>query len=151
MSTVRDKVLPAIDKACTIIARLGLRRYAVTVRRRAWSSGRVGEGTTTDTDLTITPAPRVREVSAYQIFQSNGTLRTGDFTIDKITPRYTAPTTGGYQPSQIDLQPTSAAEEVLILLAGDEGTFECTVVEKYFDRAFGYRLVVHPKSGPVQG
>lgn len=145
--TVRDGILPIIDNARGIIANLGLRRYTATIRRRTWPGGRPGSGNAVNTDLVITPTPRVRVVSAREIASSGGTYQEGDYRIDRITPRYTGATSGGYTPEQLKPVITAADEDVVVVLAGDEQLVKvCAFVGPVmFDRAFGYSLVVRQK------
>jgi hypothetical protein len=145
MADVRSDVLPDLDEARALIDELGLRRYSVTIRRRQWSGGKPGLGTATNTDLVLSPRPRVREISVREVAGSGGTFESGDFRIDKITPRYTAPTTGGYTPAMLVISPANAAQDVVIVLVGDDGTKVCTLVESSFDRSFGYSMVVRPR------
>lgn len=83
----------------------------------------------------------MREVTTKEIADSGGTWRSGDYKLDKITPRYTAPIDGGYAPSDIVLRPAAPNEDVAIILTGDEGSFECELVEAHFERKFAYWLI----------
>ncbi len=148
MSTLRDGLLPVIDSLRALPSVFGLRRYTVTLRSRAWSGGAIGRGTATNTDTVLTPAPRVRAVTAMEVAQSAGTWREGDLRLDKITPQYTTPTTGGYTPMQLALRPpANGATDVCVILVGDEGPVEAQIVERRFDRAFGYSLIVRISRG----
>lgn len=139
--TVRDNVLVPLDAARGVIAGLGLRRYAVTVRTRTWSGGAPGAGTATNADRVLSPTPRVRAVSPREVAASGGTFEAGDYRIDKITPAYAG---GGYTPSQLVPVP-AGDQDVVVVLAGDDGTKVCTIVAASHDRAFGYALVVRPR------
>ena len=108
--TTRDEVLPDLDEARAIIAGEGLRRYSVTIRVRTWSAGRIGGGTATNADLVLSPAPRVRVLSSREIAASGGTYEEGDYRIDKITPAYSAPTTGGYTPAKLKPIPATGQD-----------------------------------------
>src|SRR6185369_7179087 len=104
--SIRDRILPKIDKARSIVANVGLRRFAVTLRRRVWSGRYANDGTVTNEDIVITPLPRVRNsfsskgmaTQALEFIMSNGAVIMDRlYTIDKITPPYTyRGTTGGY-------------------------------------------------------
>lgn len=141
---VRDNVLKPIDKARAIVANLGLRRYTVTIRRRAWSGGAPGAGVATHTDLLLSPTPRVRALAPREVASSGGTYEEGDYRVDKITPTFLGPPPGGYTPAQLNPEP-GAAEDVVVVLAGDDGTKVCTIVGAPADRAFGYELIVRPR------
>lgn len=141
---VRDNILVPLDAARSIIAGLGLRRYTVTVRRRAWSGGQPGAGTATNTDLVLSPTPRVRTLAPREVAASGGTYEEGDYRVDKITPAFLGPPPGGYTPAQLHPEP-GAAEDVVVVLAGDDGAKVCTIVGAPADRAFGYELIVRPR------
>lgn len=143
--TVRDNILPLLNNARTKLVALGgvcYRTNAVTIRRRVWSGSRVGEGSVTNTDLVITPRPRVEDVSGREIAGSGGTYQDGDIKIHKITPAYSG---GGYTPAQLYPAVTTDNEEIVVVLVGSAGTTICTIVDVKFDAALGYQLVVRPR------
>jgi hypothetical protein len=80
------------------IASLGLRPYAVVIRRRRWSGARVGDGTATNTDTVLTPTPKVTDLPASAlgsgILTSGGTIEDRYFAIERITPSYVDPRDG---------------------------------------------------------
>jgi hypothetical protein len=86
VTTVRDRVLPAVNTARSIIEQLGFRQYQLAIIQRAWSGGRAGVGNPVDARLLITPAPKTRIVSLQEVAASAGTLQEGDFRLEKITP-----------------------------------------------------------------
>ena len=145
----RDDVLADIAEARQDVADAGLRRYALVLRTRTWSGAARGlplGSTPTDSDVTITPPPKVRLVSEREIASSGGLLKQGDYQISRVTPAYTSPSDGGYAPSDIDpmLQsaPASNVERTWIL-TGDEGSFECTIVGSWhLEEPFNYRCVM---------
>lgn len=141
---VRDNILVPLDAARGIIAGLGLRRYAVTIRRRAWSGGAPGAGTATNTDIVLSPTPRVRALAPREVAGSGGTYEDGDYRVDKITPAFVGPPVGGYTPTQLNPVPATG-EDIVVLLVGDDGTKVCTIIGAPADRAFGYELVVRPR------
>lgn len=148
MTTLRDSLLPVADILRQIPNTLGLRRYSVTLRRRAWSGTYPGEGVPTDTDVVLTPPPRVRVMTTQDIASSGGTYREGDFKISAVTPSYVG---GGYGPAQLNLRPGVGVlnQEITVILTGDEGTVECQLVEFKFDRPFTYFLVAREKRTAV--
>ena len=148
MGTLRDDLLPVIDDLRQIPDDLGLRRYRVLLRSRAWPGGKPGIGKPVDTDTEIVPAPKVRLLSTKEVAESGGTYRAGDFKVEKITPAY-APALDngrkGWAPGQLVQEPQGAGNDVLLVLVGDEGPLECTVVEYHFDRPFNYWLVARKR------
>jgi hypothetical protein len=92
----------------------------------------------------------VRHPSPREVAGSGGSYEEGDYIIDRITPAYTGTTSGGYTPASLQLVPASGAEEVLIVMTGDDGVArECTLVASHFDEAFGYELHARPRRVPV--
>lgn len=141
--TLRDDLLPVVDDLRELPDEFGLRRYSVKIRRRAWSGIKPGQGTPTDVDVEIQPRPKVREVTTQEIADSGGTWRQGDFKVDKVTPHYVdGLVTGGYTPSQLNIRPSGINQDVCFILTGDEGPFECQLIEIHFERSFTYWMVV---------
>lgn len=152
MATLRDQLLPMIDSLRQIPQTLGLRRYSVTLRSRSFGGVYPGEGSATDTDTVITPAPRVRVVSTQEIASSGGTYRLGDFKIDRITPRYVTPTVGGWTPALLNIRPNATNQDVAVILTGDEAApLECELIKLGVDRPFNYWMVVRTIHGAVRG
>lgn len=154
MPTVRDRVLAPINRARTIIARLGFQRYTVTVRTRTWAGGAPGlpvGSTPSHSDLVITPSPRVRTLSAKEIAGSGGTYQEGDFIVTGITPQFTLQGGGGYSPAQ--LRPTVSApnQDVCYILTGDEGPIECFLHEERVANPFEYTLILGRVRAGVRG
>jgi uncharacterized protein YjdB len=155
--TIRDNALPKFNRARAKIQQVGLRRYSVTLRRRIWSGGRVGEGDVTNEDIVITPSPKVRlakplATQMEYIMTSGGTIRTRVYEIDKITPRFTDRNgaVGGYTPEQLRMVVPAGALNVepVVILVGDDGQArECTQITVDDDRAFSYSMMVIEKDG----
>jgi len=100
--TLRDELQPVVDDGRQLAADLGLRPRALIVRSRVWSGGKLGSGTATDTDLTISPPPKMREPPARWIADAPGRYEAGDIIVEKISRTYaeatfTAPTVAGHE------------------------------------------------------
>lgn len=164
MPNLRDSLLPVIDQLRGMPPTFGLRRFAVTIRRRVWNGTYVADpaGTVTDDDIAISPMPRVRQVFSaasmrpeqLQYLIANGNVIDDRYyKIDRITPRYTNPdgSTGGYSAQQLRLvaDPDVKNVEYIVVLVGDDG-FKRECVQKTFaeDRAFGYSMLVHESDRP---
>lgn len=143
--TLRDDLLPVVDSLRDLPNQFGLRRYTVTLRSRTWPGGAPGLGTPVSVDTVITPPPKVRSLSPKEIADSGGAYLDGDFMVEKITPSYVSPTTGGWSPAVLHQHPGSLAQDCLIVLMGDEGMVECEPVKFWWDRPFNYRVVVRAK------
>lgn len=151
MPTLRDQLLPLISQVRQIPADLGFRPYTVTLRVRTWAGGRVGlpVGSTPDiTDTVITPPPKVRQLSQREVDASGGRYQMGDFVVSGIVPSFTdGDAYGGFTPAQLQPTPT-AAQDVVYLLTGPEGTVECTQVGSDFSRPTRYSLVLRMTAPP---
>lgn len=163
MPNLRDSLLPVIDQLRGMPPTFGLRRFSVTIRRRTWSGSYVGDpaGSATDSDIVITPIPRVRQVFSaaslryeqLQYIAANGNVIDDRYyTIDRITPSYVNNgTPGGYSAQQLRLvaDPDLHNVESIVVLVGDDG-FKRECVQKTFaeDRAFGYSMLVHETDRP---
>lgn len=129
MATLRDALLPVFQKvARKIPADLGLRTNVVKLRTRVWSSGKIGVGAVTTTDVTVTPAPKL----TYRPDQSLETV---------VTPRNSA---GGYTPEQVNPAPVAGQEFVWVVISPDGAEREYRVATFNQRRAFGYYLTLEP-------
>lgn len=142
--SLRDDLLPVVDELRQLPDDFGIRLYSVILRTRTWKSGKPGIGQPTIVDVEILPKPRVRLLSTKEVAESGGTYHAGDFKVEKITPKY-APALAdgrtGHTPAELVQVVTAAAQDVAIVLTGDEGPIECTAVEYHFDRPFNYWMV----------
>lgn len=143
--SLRDEILPDLDELRDLANEFGLRRYSLTLRTRTWSGGQPGMGTPTDTDVVVDPPPKVRLLTTKEIADSGGTYQKGDFKVEKMTPRYTSPTAGGFSPAMLQIAPGGSAQDVAWVLTGDEGAIECTAIEFHFDKAFNYWMVLRAR------
>lgn len=119
----------------------GLRPHSLTIRRRTWAV-RPGDGTPADSDLTISPKPKVTTVSMREIEASGGRLRSGDLRVTKLTPQYSG---GGYTPAQLRGEPHSALTEVIYVVTGPHGG-EYALQEMTLSGNFGYELLLRRKN-----
>lgn len=162
MTTIRDALLPVVDLLRELPNTFGLRRYAVTIRRRVWSGTYPGDGTPTDQDIVITPIPRVRNSfssatmspQAMQYLLANGNVIDDRYyKIDRITPTYSVVggVSGGYSPKQLRTiaSPDLKNVEEIVVLVGDDGyKRDCVQVTFEQDRSFGYTMLVHETDRP---
>lgn len=126
--TLRDDVIPVVDDARQLIDDLGLRLDTVQTRRRSWSGGQPGSGTATNTDVAITPKPRVKDVPERWIHNAPGRYERGDKMVTRISATYTrAQLTGG----------TLAAGEEFVWLID---SVEYAVIGEPEEQAFEWRV-----------
>lgn len=137
MPTLRDALLPVFQNARGLIDTLGLRQFTVTVRTRTWASGEVRVGQVyTDSDLTISPDPKVKESDDGQTI-----------VVGPITPQFTTGGGGGYTPSQ--LNPAGVAGvEFYWLVAGPfaSGVTSAPYVPVHIDTSKPFRYMITCKS-----
>lgn len=142
--SIRSSALKLAGKLRGLPSSPGVDIYttSVTIRTRTNSGGRVGaEGVKTDSDLVITPRPKVREVSQREIAGSGGRYVAGDVKVGPITPAHSG---GGYTEAQ--LAPTAGTNgvQVIYVLAGGVAG-EYLRVDLQTDRALSYFLVLRRK------
>ena len=164
MPTLRDQLLGLANTLRGLPPAFGLRRFAVTVKRRTWGGQQQGEGTATDYSIGITPAPRVEDLSD-QIGKmtptemelagiGNGTVIGKLYKIDQITPYYSQATTvngittqvsGGFKAEMLRLWPyrDQGYVENLVTLVGDDGLLrECVQITVNQSNPFNYSMLV---------
>jgi hypothetical protein len=107
---LRDDVLPIINDGWSLAAEFWYTTYTVKVRTRTWTP-RIGVGTYTDSDLTITPNPPVKEQSERVIV------------VGPVIPSHA---TGGYTMQQLNpaayLANTNTTVEILHVVTNEDGT-----------------------------
>lgn len=152
--SLRDSLLPRIDKIRDIPGRLGLRLFRVFVRTTdaALTSGQnadFGEGTVTHTETELLTSggypPHVKSLSTQEVVASAGLYVDEDLRVGPLTPDYTV---GGI--SVADLDPSVTPNRVLAIRVTGPGypiagaLFR--VQAREFNAPFHYSLVIR-KSG----
>ena len=158
--SLRDTILPLFDVARTLVESVGLRRFAVTARRRVWSGPYTGDGIPTNQDIVISPTPKVRAITGGSspqgqleyVLANADLIKDRYYKIDKITPEYSVNgVSGGYSVKQLLLRvdPDLRNIEPVIVLVGDDGYLrECVQLAFGLDRAFGYSMIVKETDRP---
>lgn len=145
MST-RDDCLPALDAGRALLDVHGLRRFDLVMRVNTYSGARVGAGTktTTNTTLTLDGSHRIKakRVSGRDIMASGGLYQEGDWRVGPFTPAFAG---GGRDPSYFD-PPASASvpQEVYYQLTGpgfSSGAW-FKKVDTETSNAFGYYITL---------
>lgn len=137
--SLRTDLLPVIDELRGLAGptQFDIRTTAVSVRTRVWSGGKPGLGSATDTDLVLSPRPKVRELNQSEVAGSGGAFEAGDVRVGPITPQYTG---GGYTIAQIAPDGAAGTEILYVLTGAIAGLYSRVSVET--DRAFRYELVL---------
>ncbi len=116
--SLRTSLLKTVDTVRAVLSKSSIdeRTTSVTIRTRTWTGGRVGaDGGTSDSDVTLTPRPRVKELSQREIAGSGGRYQAGDVRVGPITPAWSS---GGYTAAQLAPVITANGIEILYVLAG---------------------------------
>lgn len=148
--TLRDKLLPVLDKAGRAkMQAFGLRPNGLTIRTRTWfvdgvtwapGGIRAPGAIFVDSDLVLSPTPRIREVSSREVASSGGLYQDGDLRVTKITPQYTGAGGGGYTPLQ--LRPVGAENVEILYVVTGPSAGEHELVDSDFSRNWGYELTI---------
>lgn len=116
--TLKDDLLPLIDRLRAIPADLGFRPYQVWVRTTTWTGSRFGVGTKTVTDTRLLVGgkdPKVREVRRKDAVAGTSELVNADYEIGPLTPEFAS---GGVAESTINPQKGNDPGTVLFLIKG---------------------------------
>lgn len=144
MPTLRESLMPVVDNLRALPQTLGFRTMEVRIRRRVWP-GAIGDdsgGPPVDTDLVLSPWPRVKEVTGKDVAASGGTYRTGDLNIGPITPAYSVSgKSGGYTDAQLRPVSTDDHTQIIYVVAGDDYQY----VDDITDRAMARWVIVRRK------
>jgi hypothetical protein len=122
--TLKDDLLPMVDRLREIPGMLGLRVLTAFVRVVTWSGTRVGEGTraVADTQLVVGPGRqpvKVESVSAEDVAASGGLYQAQDLRIGPLTPDYAdLLLVGGYKKSDIDPAVGTLPTEIFVVIKG---------------------------------
>lgn len=140
---LRIDLIPVVDAGRQLVSDLGFRQQSVVVRTRVWSGGRPGSGSATDTDLTLSPRPKVGEPPARLIHDAPGRYEAGDVLVEKISVSY----------DEIDLMPVPVAGTEVIWVvtdAVDGRAREYKIVGVPAKLSFGYTVQLRRRNrGPV--
>lgn len=95
LMTLRDSVLPKMERLRIRLADAGFRQYDILMRVVQWTNtdelGTVGEGTKTVTDTNLTIQGRrikVRRIEQKDVIASGGKWEDVDYRVGPITPTY---------------------------------------------------------------
>jgi hypothetical protein len=115
------------------------RTVQVVIQAKTWDGYAMGQGTGTPVNTTISPKPKVRQVTAREVAASGGLFTLEDLKVGPITPDYDCSgDTGGYTPAQLDPE-GGPKTEILYLLTGDvDGTYR--LIRSDYTHPTGYFL-----------
>lgn len=141
MTTLRDRLNAVAERVRGVPVALGERPTTVTIRTRTWA-GRIGSDYGyVDTDVVLSPAPKVREVALRELSGSGGRYEAGDVRVGPITPSHPA---GGYAESVLAPAVTTSGVETIYVLAGNiSGEF--ARIDLTTDRSHSWFLVLRKR------
>lgn len=120
MSTLRDSLLPVIQKFRNLSVEFGVRQYQVWVRTVTWSGSRVGQGTSTTVD-TYLGRPKFRRVSSKDVVAGTG-MSEQAFEIGPFTPHHSQPSstpdTVAVNPEDLAPPQDGTAKEIYFVVKG---------------------------------
>lgn len=150
--SLKDDLLPLIDKLRAIPGELGFRPYQVWVRKTTYSGTRVGNGTATTTETRLLVGgrdPKVREVRRKDAVAGATELVEAEYDIGPLTPEFAG---GGISESTVNPQRTGTPTILVFRLVGpgmpDEGLI-CQRVGDHVDRAL--RMVIRVRGTGRKG
>jgi len=137
-----------LDLRNRIPQQLGLRPNVLSIVRRTWPSGRIDDGDPIDEVIaTISPTPKIEELTSEEIASSGGVYVIGDLRVSGITPAYPGPPAGGYTLDEI--QPTVAAgtrgKEIVYVVTGPNAG-EYRRADSTVANAFGWGLTLRQRT-----
>lgn len=137
--TLRTDLLPIIDDLRELCGPNGFDvvTASVKIRKRVWSGGRAGSGTTTDTDTNLDTFYKVRGVSAREVSESAGRYSLEDIKVGPITPSYAG---GGWTAAA--LVPTGAQGTEIIYVLSGQISGEYTLVQLHTEEPFSYYMIL---------
>lgn len=120
--SIVDDVLPILDVARGILDDVGLRKFTVVCRTITWSGERVGLGTATTVDTTLSVAGskrvKVRELKSQEIIAQGGNYSEQWLEIGPFTPPFTG---GGTAESSLNPPTVSSPREVYYKVTDSRG------------------------------
>lgn len=147
MATLRDSLLPVLQKFRNLSVDLGVRQYQVWLRKITWTGSRVGLGTATTTD-TYLGKPKFRRVSSKDVIagsvMSEQMFEIGPFTPSHAQPVST-PDTLAVTPADLSPAQTGTPTEIYFVVKGPGMPTAGALFERVKDsleRPFRYTVTV---------
>lgn len=122
-----------------------IRRNQLTITTRTWTgpSGRVGDTSSSDSNLVLPAYYPIRFMTEQEVSQDAGRYEMGDVLVDHVTPSNGAGV--GFTPLQLNPDVTADNVEVIYTITGPlNGDY--SLVDGQFHRPFSYRLVLRRRS-----
>ena len=147
MATLRDSLLPVLQRFRNLSVQLGVRQYQLWIRRITWSGARVGIGTATTTD-TYLGRPQFRRVHNEEIIagsvMSEETFEVGPFTPAHSQP-FSTPDTLALTPEDLSPSQNGTPTEIYYVVRGPGQPATGALFEKVsesLERTFRYTITI---------
>lgn len=147
MATLRDSLLPVLQRFRDLSVELGVRQYQVWIRRITWSGARAGLGSSTTTD-TYLGRPKFRRVSSKDVIagsvMSEQMFEIGPFTPNHSQPALT-PDTLAVSPTDLSPPQTGTPTEIYYVVKGPGLPESGALFERVMDsleRPFRYTVTI---------
>ncbi len=147
MATLRDSLLPVLQRFRDLSVDLGVRQYQVWIRRITWSGARAGLGTATTTD-TYLGRPKFRRVSSKDVI-AGSVMSEQMFEIGPFTPSHSSPSatpdTLAVSPADLSPPQTGTPTEIYYVVKGPGLPESGALFERVMDsleRPFRYTVTI---------
>ncbi len=133
--SLRTEILPVFDRLRALTGPKGfdIRTAQLTIRKRVWSGGRRGAGTSRDEDKILPKIYKARHVTAREISSSGGRFEAETLCIGPITPPYSG---GGYSKEDLAPEGANGIEVIYILSGAISGEYKLAQLDA--EKPFGY-------------
>lgn len=150
MATLRDSLLPVLQRFRDLSVEFGVRQYQVWLRKVTWSGSRVGQGTPTQTD-TYLGRPKFRRVSSKDII-AGSVMGEEMFEIGPFTPEHSQPSstpdTVAVSPEDLSPPQTGVPTEIHFVVKGPGLPVQGALFERVsgsVEKAFRYTVTIKSK------
>jgi hypothetical protein len=147
MATLRDSLLPVIQRFRDLSVEFGVRQYQVWLRTITWTGTRVGLGTSTTTD-TYLGKPKFRRVSSKDVI-AGSVMSEQLFEIGPFTPSHSGssstPDTLAVLPTDLSPDQTGTPTEIYYVVKGPGLPTDGALFERVMDsleRPFRYMVTI---------
>lgn len=147
MPSLRDSLLPTIQKLRNLSVDFGVRQYQVWLRKITWTGTRVGLGTSTTTN-TYLGRPKFRQIRSRDVV-AGSSANEQVFEIGPFTPKHsepsTTPDTVSVSPADLSPAQTGTPTEIYYVVKGPGMPTNGALFERVTDsveRPFRYMVTI---------
>jgi hypothetical protein len=147
MASLRDALLPTIQRLRNLSVDFGVRQYQLWLRKVTWSGARVGQGVATTTDAYL-GRPKFREIRSKDVIagtpMAEQMFEVGPFTPSHSEPS-TTPDTVAISPDDLSPSQNGTPTEIHFVVKGPGMPTDGALFERVTDsveRPFRYMLTI---------